>query len=72
MSCAVEMKPRLCIDHDERGYEEWEEGDYIHLELTNGDTYAGDIKEILFTELTIEIEDGETVTISFEAIEGYY
>jgi hypothetical protein len=63
---------RLCIDDDERGYEEWEEGDYIHLKLTNGFTANGEIKEILFSELTIVDEDGDTQIVSFDEIEGYY
>ncbi|MBU5486444.1 hypothetical protein KQI86_19265 [Clostridium sp. MSJ-11] len=71
MSCAIEMKATLIIDDNERGYQEWEEGDDIHLNLSSGNTVFGEIKQILGTELTIETEDGEDLVVSFEDIEGY-
>jgi hypothetical protein len=72
MSCAVEMKPKLIIDNINRGREEWEEGDDIHLVLTTGETVSGEIVEILFTELTINDDDNpRSLTISFDVIEGY-
>jgi hypothetical protein len=72
MSCDVEMEPRLIIGDDNRGYEEWEVGDSIHLILKTGGIVSGEIIEILPTELTINDDDcPRSLVISFENIEGY-
>jgi len=66
------IRETLVIDDSERGYCEFEIGDDVTIETSNGDMYIGELDEFNDKDFSITNEDGDSLSFYFKSIDSFY